>query len=375
MRRTNRSRQTILIFVAFSFATLNGCAEYVSFVTYPPGATVYIEDKPVGTTPVEYRVKRSNIAPLRYRINKPNYAPVEGTLQTAIAPGRAVGAGFTLGIVYLFRSPYYIKNARHELTPALQLPVAGAAVSSGLDPTAPVESFAEPKLLAAMSGARVVVLPFLDDSMGGTSSVSWQYTDEWSLFLRKLGRFTLVERARVESILASEGHFGDASGLKIGKALQAKGVFLGSVGAGFLSVRLVEAESGAEVWSARITGRMDHSSAADRRVATGLLVSTLARARLGFVVKDNTEDRGDSEGRGVVVGKIETASRAQAAGLQPGDVIYKANGKRIADALDLRAELLGRNPGDVIMLAVRRSVPGGSGEANHLDIPVQLVAK
>lgn len=62
---------------------------------------------------------------LRYRVQKAGYLPTEGILQARIAPGRVVGAIFTLGIVAMARSLYYYPaDSIVDLEPASD-PAAG----------------------------------------------------------------------------------------------------------------------------------------------------------------------------------------------------------------------------------------------------------
>jgi hypothetical protein len=59
-------------------------------------------------------------AGLRYRIDKaPLYRPAEGTLQARVAPGRVVGAIFTLGILAATKGLYYFPPAQAQLEPTV----------------------------------------------------------------------------------------------------------------------------------------------------------------------------------------------------------------------------------------------------------------
>ena len=91
---------------------LAGCAESVTIRTRPSGARVYINDHFVGTSPVEYGAARSQVSHLHYRIEHDDYRPLEGDLSSHIAPGRIVGAVFSLGISAAFRGFYYIEEPR-----------------------------------------------------------------------------------------------------------------------------------------------------------------------------------------------------------------------------------------------------------------------
>lgn len=97
---------------------LSGCAEYVSIYSVPEGAKVYLNGRYTGTTPYTDYVSRADVRPIPYRVEKPDFEPAEGTLETAVAPGRVVAALFTLGLVYAFKSPLYIESAWVELVPS-----------------------------------------------------------------------------------------------------------------------------------------------------------------------------------------------------------------------------------------------------------------
>jgi PEGA domain-containing protein len=94
-----------LIPVVLVAALTVGCAESELVRSVPPDAKVFIDDKLVGSTPINFATQ--DVRPLPYRIEKPGYPAAEGTIQTRIAPGRVVGAVFTLGILAIFRSMHY----------------------------------------------------------------------------------------------------------------------------------------------------------------------------------------------------------------------------------------------------------------------------
>src|SRR6266404_933442 len=83
-----------------SLALLGGCSEIVSIRSGPSGASVYMDDKPIGTTPVDHALSRSELdEPHRVRIEKAGYQTVQTELRTRLAKGRVTGAVFTLGLV------------------------------------------------------------------------------------------------------------------------------------------------------------------------------------------------------------------------------------------------------------------------------------
>jgi len=114
MKRT-RCGSAALLLVA---VLLGGCSESVMIRSGPSGANVFVNDKPVGKTPVEYTVPRGDLGnPYHVRIEKNGYEPVVTNLSTRIAGGRVTGAVFTLGILAMFRSMYYIQPVFAQLQP------------------------------------------------------------------------------------------------------------------------------------------------------------------------------------------------------------------------------------------------------------------
>jgi S1-C subfamily serine protease len=70
---------------------------------------------------------------------------------------------------------------------------------------------------------------------------------------------------------------------------------------------------------------------------------------------------------GVIVMQVVDDSPAEMAGLQPGDVIFSLEGKRLGESFDF-AEVIGKmKPGEKILLGVRRA-----GEGESLEIAVKL---
>ena len=114
MKRT-RCGSVALLLVA---ALLGGCSESVMIRSGPSGANVFVNDKPVGKTPVEYSIPKGDLGnPYQVRIEKTGYEPVVTNLSTRIAGGRVTGAVFTLGILAMFRSMYYIQPVFAQLQP------------------------------------------------------------------------------------------------------------------------------------------------------------------------------------------------------------------------------------------------------------------
>jgi len=94
-----------------------GCGSTLRFNMYPPGAQVAAGgDSCVNPCQLELRTVPPR---LRYRVDKqPLYRSAEGEIQTRIAPGRVVGAIFTLGIVAMARGLYYVPPTEIQLEPA-----------------------------------------------------------------------------------------------------------------------------------------------------------------------------------------------------------------------------------------------------------------
>ena len=85
-----------------------GCAESVLIKSYPGGAKAYIDDQYVGSTPAATEIPRGAVTSMHtWKVEFRNCDSAEGKLQTRVAPGRIVGYIFTLGIVAIFRGPYY----------------------------------------------------------------------------------------------------------------------------------------------------------------------------------------------------------------------------------------------------------------------------
>ena len=75
------------------FATLctllSGCAEYATFRSSPPNATVYLNDQVIGLTPMEYPIPKNQVQETwNYRVEMEGYEPDTGILHRRVAPGR-----------------------------------------------------------------------------------------------------------------------------------------------------------------------------------------------------------------------------------------------------------------------------------------------
>jgi PEGA domain len=103
-----KSLPLLLVVLALG-SGLAGCSESVMIRSEPAGAKGYVNNDLVGRTPFVFSVKRRDLQrSYSLRLEKDGYEPYTETLHTRFAGGRATGAFFTLGIVYLFKSPWYL---------------------------------------------------------------------------------------------------------------------------------------------------------------------------------------------------------------------------------------------------------------------------
>ncbi|MEW6094977.1 MAG: CsgG/HfaB family protein [bacterium] len=120
--------------------------------------------------------------------------------------------------------------------------------------------FVDEKAVSELRAQRVAVLPFENSSVD--YSAGPKVTDEFNLQLGKLQHFDLVERLRIEELYKEQdfdpNRIDEATAVKIGKMLGAHGVILGNVieyskGKVGVSIRLVNVETGKQIWQARDT--------------------------------------------------------------------------------------------------------------------------
>ena len=114
-------RRRIASLLCLAALTLGGCAETLLIRSYPSGARATVNGEFVGVTPATLEVPRDQVTKkeYRWRVEKPHYEAAEGLVTPRIAPGRIVGAVFTLGILLAFRSPYYLPTVTAELPPVV----------------------------------------------------------------------------------------------------------------------------------------------------------------------------------------------------------------------------------------------------------------
>lgn len=92
--------------VALAFL-LCSCSETLRLKSAPSGASIYINDKHVGETPVTFATSTGDRmrGPWRYRVTYRDAAIGSGEIETRVSRGRIWGAVFTAGILMVFRSP------------------------------------------------------------------------------------------------------------------------------------------------------------------------------------------------------------------------------------------------------------------------------
>jgi hypothetical protein len=83
-----------------------GCGESTLVRSRPDGAKLWVNDRFIGPTPVEYSCSRSEFSrPQRFRLELDGYQTAEGELRKRVMPGRIVGGSFSFGISLLFKRP------------------------------------------------------------------------------------------------------------------------------------------------------------------------------------------------------------------------------------------------------------------------------
>lgn len=95
-----------------------GCAEMTRIRTDPPGATVVVDGKTIGTSPVAFTVPSSELYSgrvYRYRVERQGYEPLDGEIQGAPSRARMMGMMMTAGFLYLFKGPIALPS-RVDLT-------------------------------------------------------------------------------------------------------------------------------------------------------------------------------------------------------------------------------------------------------------------
>lgn len=245
------------------------------------------------------------------------------------------------------------------------------------EPTAAVDCFRDKEALSRMSGTSVAVLPFAS----ARASIGWEFAEEFSLFLGRVGRFQMVERLQVEKLFDEQdfdpNRIEDKAAIRIGKMLGAAGVIVGTVGDDYVNVRLVNTETGVHAWNARYSCSVEvpEPSAMDRRKAAVWLIETLSDAQIGvyitapyYLSERQMRSFGIDRFSGVAITDFGPESKAETAGLRIGDLIVKIDNTSINDYEDVTRALLGKNPGDRIGITALR---GGQ----RLTVDVELVSR
>lgn len=237
-----------------------------------------------------------------------------------------------------------------------------------------LDHFATKERLHAISGNKLAVLPFASPE----ADLGWQYAEEFSLFIGKLKRFEMVERMQVQKLFDEQdfdpNRIDDTTAVRIGKMLGAKGVIVGSA-ADYVNARLVDTETGAHIWNARMT--LDRGAAvpaSSRRSISVGIVATLAEAALGVQVIDvsilTPEERrlhGVTEVRGAVIADVMPGSKAQGV-LEIGDVIRAIDGMPAQDTTDVVLATYGKKAGDRLRMVISR-------HGRSLDVSVVLIPR
>jgi hypothetical protein len=88
-----------------------GCAEHTVIRSEPPGADLYVNERFVGVTPVEYSVSRAEFStPLMVCLEREGYRLFRDELPKTVGAGRIVGGGFSLGISLIFKRPTTLRG-------------------------------------------------------------------------------------------------------------------------------------------------------------------------------------------------------------------------------------------------------------------------
>ena len=107
-----------------------------------------------------------------------------------------------------------------------------------------------------------------------------------------------------------------------------------------------------------------------RELLTELRGGKVTRGRIGVQIMDvsreSYEDLGLSERMGAVVSSVVEDAPADAAGMEPGDVIIRFNGERVNDTQDLQDRVVRTQPGTSVPVVVLRA-----GEEVTLDVTVE----
>jgi len=88
-----------------------GCAEHTVIRSEPPGAALYVNERFIGVTPVEYSVSRAEFSkPLMACLERDGYRLLRDELPKTVGAGRIVGGGFSFGISFIFKRPTTLRG-------------------------------------------------------------------------------------------------------------------------------------------------------------------------------------------------------------------------------------------------------------------------
>lgn len=80
-----------------ALVVVGGCSESTVIRTNPPGASVYVNERYLGASPVEFEAKSWSVRPrlYRYRVAKAGYLQSEGEVPARLSIGRIIAAYFS----------------------------------------------------------------------------------------------------------------------------------------------------------------------------------------------------------------------------------------------------------------------------------------
>ena len=107
-----------------------------------------------------------------------------------------------------------------------------------------------------------------------------------------------------------------------------------------------------------------------RELLTELRGGKVTRGRIGVqimnVARESFEDLGLTERMGAVVSSVQEGGPADAANMQPGDVILRYDGNRIENTEDLQSKVVATRPGTTVPVIVLRA-----GEEVTLNVTIE----
>ena len=107
-----------------------------------------------------------------------------------------------------------------------------------------------------------------------------------------------------------------------------------------------------------------------RELLTELRGGKVTRGRIGVqimnVARESFEDLGLTERMGAIVSSVQEGGPADAADMQPGDVILRYNGDRVENTEDLQSKVVATRPGTTVPVIVLRA-----GEEVTLSVTIE----